>query len=84
MEFHDRIATKVIGCGLVGRKRVARDRLVVDVLFLSRAVLRDQMNEKRILKGNLQRLAEVRIIIADLRDGRLGVREAFPKKTTNH
>jgi hypothetical protein len=80
MEFHDRIATKMIGCGLVGRKRVARNRLVIDVLFLGGAVLPHQMNEKRILKGNPHSLAEV----ADLRDGRLEVREAFPNRTTNH
>jgi hypothetical protein len=84
MEFGDRIATKVIECGQVGRKCVARDRVVVNMLFVDGAVPRHRMNEKRIVREVLQSLAEVRIAVADLRFGQLGVREAFPKRTTNH
>jgi hypothetical protein len=84
MEFRDRSAPKVIGCGQVGRKRVAPDRLVVAVLFRGRAVPRHQINEKHILRGILQNLAEVRIVIADMRDGRLRVVEVLPKRTMNH
>jgi hypothetical protein len=69
MEFRDRIMTKVIECGQVGRKRVARDRIVVSVLFLGGAVPRNQMYEKSIQRGNLQSLAEVRNVIAGVTTG---------------